>query len=180
MGRPCKFADCSGSVRARGMCHKHYLQWLRPILMARKEAGIVVPRNSRQVIIDSLPGAHVDVVKKTGLCLRTVQKWMRRIRGDGEAHIGDWRHAEKTGDFVPIYHAGPGPDVPCTLVPYDSCSKIKWARRKAKMTPEQRDDLRRKGRTNKQVKAAAKRGDYLVNALFGPRKPSTQSGEQQP
>jgi hypothetical protein len=180
MARLCKFADCGGQVRARNMCHKHYLQWLRPVLIKRKKAGIVVPRNSREIILGSLPGANVDVMKSTGLCLRTVQKWVRQLRSENLAHIGDWRHPKVTGDFVPIYHPGPGPDVPCTLVPYSHCNKLVWERRKARMTKEQRDDLRRKARTGKQVKAAAKRGDYLVNALFGPRKPSTETGEQQP
>lgn len=168
----CKREGCERHARARGMCPKHYLVWNRVMAKQREANGTRVPKCYRQLVFDALPGSVSDIMAKTTFSQRTVQKWIRSFRTAAEddplkARIIDWRRSDVSGPFIPIHGAGGGPDAVCELLAYDTNSQLTWQRRKERWTDEQRDYYRLKSRTNAQVRRAAKRGDPMVNALFG-------------
>ncbi|MDB5937508.1 MAG: hypothetical protein JWQ01_4852 [Massilia sp.] len=165
----CKRPDCDRQSRARGLCPKHYLQWNRVGAKKRAAEGTSRPKSYRSLVFAALPGAIIDIMAKTDICQRTVQMWVRTFRTEKVARVIRWRRPAVSGDFVPIYGAGSGPDAECKLKPYYANSQSAWKRRKSIATDEQRDIMRRRARTYKQLRAAAKRRDPLVAALFGVR-----------
>lgn len=165
----CKRSGCDRPLRARGLCPKHYLQWNRIGAKKRAAEGTSRPKSYRDLVFAALPGAIIDIMASTEICQRTVQMWVRTFRAEKVARIVGWRRPAICGDFVPIYGAGSAPDAVCKLKPYYANSQSAWKRRKSIATGEERDLMRLRCRTYKQVQAAGKRRDPLVAALFGVR-----------
>ena len=92
---------------------------------------------------------------------------MRVMRADGLAHIGAWKRITgKGGRFTPVFHAGHGKDVECTLHRMSNAAYSKrW--RKTHRHDEMMDRKRAKDRLRHWERKAANVGDPLVMALFG-------------
>jgi hypothetical protein len=126
----------------------------------------IIAEAQRGAIQAYLPGTRAQVVAGTGLTPPQVQHRLRLMHADGQVHIGSYVRALGTGGrFSPVFHDGPGTDVECRLKAQDD--KI-YSRRWRKV--HRNDEVMEKKRaTDRQRhwKKKAKRGDKLVNALFG-------------
>lgn len=121
----------------------------------------------RQRVADALPGTRLEIAARLpDLADSTVRRWLRIMRADNECHIKGWRRSTGTrGAFKAVYAMGPGKDA----------AKIKpegtavYSRRYRKNTKhgEAGDRRRAYGEAVYFSKKAEKRGDPLVNALFG-------------
>jgi hypothetical protein len=125
-----------------------------------------MPRNyhtAKADIIQAMPGTTGQLVEKSGWHHDTVARWVRRMRKTGECRIVDWRRPNRTGNFVPVYGAGPGADAVCTLKPLTNSEDWHLAKKRYGM-----ETLRKKERARHWA-LKARRGettDPLMAALF--------------
>jgi hypothetical protein len=68
-----------------------------------------------RTILDVLPAAYAAIEKKTGLSYPTITNRLDWMKARGMCHIGGWKRPPRNGSFQPVFHAGAGDDVPCTL-----------------------------------------------------------------
>lgn len=69
-----------------------------------------------KAILNALPGTYSKIAYRTKLTDPQVRHRIDWMRERDMCHIGGWDRAEYQGSFSPIFHAGPGEDVPCKLV----------------------------------------------------------------
>lgn len=140
-----------------------------------------VTYHTRKLIIDDMPGTIPDIAISTQMPETSVRRMTLLLWREGKCHIGAWVRSTR-GKPVAIYHAGEGKDVPCKIKKLDKVTVQARYRKKLKRTADQDDayDVRTAQQRTRYWVDKAKQGDPLVNALFGPRKTATKSGEQQP
>lgn len=134
-----------------------------------------VPRTLREAlsyyckksIVAAMPGTQRQIIERTGLPQSSVSRLMGELREAGACHILRWRRA-KLGPPMPVFIAGPGKDRPCRIEPMTSAERSARYMRKAERTGLI-DLLRAKNAAAQRAKTMRKRGDPLVNALFGRR-----------
>lgn len=166
--KPCKKPGCTRPHRARGMCAVCYSSWRTKMHKTGAAGAIIAPPRARDTVLAAMPGASVDIQRKTELCRRTVEKWLRELRAEKVVRVCAWRRNVRTGPFVPVYAKGSAPDAKCNIVPREAEENgKKWERRKKRIGVKGLEALAEKARTRKQQKTAARRGDPLVQALFG-------------
>lgn len=68
-------------------------------------------------VLAVLPATYAKIERKTKLTPGQVEYRIVLLREKGLCHIGGWERSEYQGAFNPIFHAGPGKDVPCKLKP---------------------------------------------------------------
>lgn len=106
---------------------------------------------SGERILALLPCPSRVLRKKVGIARVTLHKWLTRLRKAGQIHIGKWRRS--VGDFVPIWTAGPGPDV----------------ERPVRFTPAQITANYRKRKKKAEAKAAQERAEAVQLATANAR-----------
>lgn len=94
-------------------------------------------------------------------------RWINNLYADGEVHIGNWVIPANGGPATPVYHRGPGPDVPCTLLVPTAVERKRQHRQR------QREDgewelVKARRRVSYYMKRATVRRDPLMVGLFGP------------
>lgn len=136
-----------------------------------------MPRNyhvAKAHILQAMPGTHNELVAKSGWTYETVRRWLKVLRRDSLVHIGDWARPNGSGHFQRIYHAGPGPDVPCTLTPLTDSEK--WKLQVKRGMVDGINTIARKERARFWVRKAQRQGDPL--SAWIPRKEVPSKGEQ--
>jgi hypothetical protein len=66
-------------------------------------------------VLSAMPAGYAKIEGKTKLRRPQVEYSLEWLRARGMCFVGGWAHAEMQGSFSPIFHAGKGADVPCTL-----------------------------------------------------------------
>lgn len=66
-------------------------------------------------IVAALPATYAKIERKTKLSYGKVRYGLEVARAQGLCHIGGWSRPDEQGAYSPIFHAGKGEDVPCTL-----------------------------------------------------------------
>jgi hypothetical protein len=129
-------------------------------------------RNSGPAVLAAMPGTRAQIEAKTGLSTGAVQKRLLQLRRDDRAHIGAWERAPEGvhgSHWIPVYHAGPGPDVPCRFKARTR-KQIMAAFFKRARESGAIDTINAKKRARYWEAKAATRGDPMVAALFGRKK----------
>lgn len=83
-------------------------------------------------ILAALPAAYEKIERKTKLTAGQVRYRIDWMRARDMCHIGDWDRADQQGSFGPIFHAGKGDDVPCSLKPRTRLDNERRYRRRVK------------------------------------------------
>lgn len=132
-----------------------------------------LPRNTRdalthyykQLILASMPGCQITLRERTGLRQSTISRLVRELHDERKCHIGSWKSA-KRGRRMARYKAGPGKDAVDNFIPLSS-TEIN-ARYKAKLARSGRlEQAMERWAANSRAAKARRKGDPLVNALFG-------------
>lgn len=71
-----------------------------------------------QQILAALPGTYARIERLTLLTRAQIEHRIAWMRARDMCFVGGWRRPEFQGLFCPIFHAGKGEDVPCTLKPF--------------------------------------------------------------
>lgn len=122
--------------------------------------------NFRQFIINALPGTQTEILNRSGLCRKTVIKWVRQMRANREIHITRWLKHPRSGPDIPVYALGDQKDAPNRLKKLTK--KQICARYYAKAKADGRyDNMQAKWRKRHWEEKACREGDPLINALFG-------------
>jgi hypothetical protein len=125
------------------------------------------PVGFRQQVKGALPGTYAEIMEKAHVSHTTAKRWLKELRDAGECHIGKWKRSLDTrGHYQPVWVAGPGKDVRCTLKPMTSAQASARYRRKHR-DDEKGDRMRARDRTRHFTERARTVGDPLVRALFG-------------
>lgn len=76
----------------------------------------MAPPSRKHEVIAALPGTCPQIMKRTGVCQDSVNKWIRKLHEAGQIHITSWSWygCNKT----PRYVLGPGRDAQCRLKAY--------------------------------------------------------------
>lgn len=147
MDRICKEPGGARVVQSRGMCNTHYKNWWR-----KAEVKPSKP-NTRQLILDSMPGTYYQIAAASGFCYATVLIEVKKLREENLAHVGDIEPPQRGASgakFMRIFYAGPGDD--------------------AKVTHYMRVAHRRKtSRESHHIRKAVRLGDPLVAMLCRPQ-----------
>lgn len=124
------------------------------------------PVGYRQHVLDAMPGTRSQIASKVSMAPRTLTGLLKSLRESGACHVSGWQRSDGSGNFQPLYVAGPGENVPCKLKPY---TDAQVGHRYWKSIKKDERGERRKARDAARyyAKKAAKNGDVLVNALFG-------------
>lgn len=113
-------------------------------------------------VLAAMPGTIVSLVKKTGMSEYSVNRYANMLHADGKCHVGAWR---RSGSHpVRCWAAGPGEDA---AKPSPSAGKTysKRSRRKKKELLDR--DAAVRAESMAIINATIRRGDPLVNQLFG-------------
>lgn len=106
MSRTCNLPGCERAVSARDMCRQHYRAW-----MLRQPQLKPLNPDTRQRILDALPGMQSQIVKRSKLAPQTVQRALAKLHDDKELHVGRLKPPTKVGEkWYPVYVLGPGED----------------------------------------------------------------------
>ena len=132
------------------------------------------PQNSRrQEMLDALPAASPHIVQKTGAHRNVVSRWLARLHAEGAVHVVDWIRWK--GGPLPMYAAGPGVDVPCTIEPLPPAENYNRFKRQARADGRWAEKLARDRERAARRRDAVRKGymrDPLLGAFFGkPRLP---------
>jgi hypothetical protein len=119
-----------------------------------------------------LPGTRAQIASRTGLSREGLRKRLRILRDEKQVFIGGWERLPD-GEFgchwIPVYHAGPGPDVPCRFRRKTPEQNYAAFVRRARESGALDTIMAKKRARYWKIKAQQQR-DPLVAALFGPAK----------
>lgn len=105
----CSKPDCDGEMRSRGMCHKHYLRWLRSDVPKPKL------QTARELLLECMPGATSELIERTGLARSWAFRVIKQMHEAGEIYVSEFRHQGlKGGHYIQVWDAGPGEDAKLT------------------------------------------------------------------
>lgn len=117
-------------------------------------------RKLRAVVLAALPGTQAQIVRRTGLGVATVSRWLADLYDSDEARIKRWT---RTGaKFAGVWGRGAGEHAPCDLVAFDSTQRKDHDRQRKKSEAEQ--EAQDRARRLSEIKV---RRDPMVAALFG-------------
>jgi hypothetical protein len=124
----------------------------------------------RRLILAALPGFYDDIAAKSGVSKHTVKRHVKAMRAEPvpakrECHVARWAKPDTTGKYRPFIAAGPGKDAACKFTPMTA--KQMQDRHREKRRGTEREDIKRARDRNRHWEAKARRGDPLINALFG-------------
>lgn len=124
----------------------------------------------RLLILAAMPGFYDEIAAKCGLSQHIVERHVRKMRlvadpAQRECHVARWARPETVGKYRPFVKAGPGRDARCTFKPMTP--KQMQDRHREKRRGTEREDIKKARDRNRHWEAKARRGDPLINALFG-------------
>jgi hypothetical protein len=126
----------------------------------RKFAAIEVPK--------ALPGTNAELALRTGMYPNTIWRAVSALRKAKLCHIGGWQRVNE-GEFgvhwVPVYVAGAGRDVPCSFK--KRSREVNNENFVARAKESGHYDVICARKRARYWEKKARRGDPLVNALFG-------------
>jgi hypothetical protein len=114
-----------------------------------------------------MPGTVREIMVKSKLSRRTVQKWIAIMREAKESHITGWKRTPDKGPHHAIHGLGPGKDARCQFKPLSN--KVRWKRHAAKLTDEQWDIRRARDGARRNIKKAKAKPNPWFGALMVPR-----------
>lgn len=130
----------------------------------------------RKMISEVMPGTKKQIMTRTGIDPATVLKHVDAMHADGECHIKRWRKAPKKGHHMAVYEKGPGMDAPDTIKPLTM--EERYIRFRSK--PGRVEALRANQREYMRIRRIRlKKGDPLINALFGTPQQRKQAASTQ-
>ena len=154
-----------------------------PIIALGAPADPDTPRDMRAavtwhtngLIIKAMPASVPDIADTIGMPQTSVLRAVKALCAVGKCHIGGWKRSNR-GLPTAIYHAGPGQDVPCTIKKLTQNQKDRryLAKMKGDSSLSHAFDKRKSLSRARYWTDKAAKGDSLINALFGPRKPASQ------
>ncbi len=126
----------------------------------------------RQHILAAMPGTQSELVERTGLSVGNISRISAELHGAGKCHIIRWRRGVRGGP-VAVLAAGAGVDRVCKVENYTRAEvSARYIKRLAKRG--QLDQLRARNAANQRSVTLRKRGDPLINALFGKSRAETK------
>lgn len=92
----------------------------KPITSGTARCPTCNPRGMEQAkeILALLPAGYSNLQRKLKVECHQIDYRIRWMRKRDLCHIGGWAHPEQQGAIGPVFHAGPGMDVPCNVDPY--------------------------------------------------------------
>ncbi len=113
-------------------------------------------------VLAALPGTIQALIKKTGMSKYSVNRYVNMLYADGKIHLGPYR---RVGNWpVRYWVAGEGEDAP---KPPASPGKTYSKRSRRKKSAMQAKDEAIRAEALARIAATIRRGDPLVNQLFG-------------
>lgn len=119
----------------------------------------------RQHILAAMPGTQSQLVDRTGLSQGNISRISAELHAAGKCHIARWRRGVRGGP-VPVFASGEGIDRVCKVENYtraEVCARYKKRLEKHGLMDQHRARLA----ANQRAVTLRKRGDPLINALFG-------------
>lgn len=138
-----------------------------------RDMRAVVTYHTNGLILNAMPARVPDIALAVDLPQTSVLRAVKVLHAAGNCHIGAWKRSDR-GSPAAIYRAGPGVDVVCRLKNFTQHEKDRRHQRKMRTDPALSDAYDKRAsqdRSRYWIDKAAK-GDPLVLALFGARKPS--------
>lgn len=68
-------------------------------------------------LLGLMPAGYAVLARKMRLTVPTIEYRLELLRAREKCYIGGWERADAQGAFGPVFHAGKGEDMPCTLKP---------------------------------------------------------------
>lgn len=146
--RTCHHQDCTGEVRGRGMCAKHYTAW------CRANPDIRVHLLTAKAVKEVMPATQAEIIEKTGYQSETVKRMLKKLRAAGEVFIADHQPPSTLGTkFMPVFDLR------------------EHGEEDAKVTQRMRDEQRRKtwrdGFWRRKAIAATKSNGWAASLMAG-------------
>lgn len=66
------------------------------------------PVGYRQHVLDAMPGTRSQIASKVSMAPRTLTGLLKSLRESGACHVSGWQRSDGSGNFQPLYVAGPG------------------------------------------------------------------------
>ncbi len=119
----------------------------------------------RKELLAAMPGTQVELIARTGSTQGSMPRLIAELHGATLYHISGWK---KGGGRAPtaIYSAGAGKDRVCGLVPLTK-SQVNQRYKKRLAKRGLLDEYRARQAETQRAVTLRKRGDPLINALFG-------------
>lgn len=119
----------------------------------------------RKELLASMPGTQVELIARTGSTPGSMPRLIAELHEAGLCHISSWK---KGGGRAPtaIYSAGVGKDRVCGLTPLTK-SQVNQRYKKRLAKRGLLDEYRARQAEAQRAVTLRKRGDPLINALFG-------------
>lgn len=120
-----------------------------------------------RVILKAMPGGQDDIARKTGIPQSSVSTHLTAMHKARMCHIKDWKPGEKgKGKFVAVWKRGKGLDAPCTLRALTAAEHHQNRIRRVVEAGKMEEFRHRRQDAQKRLRLR-RRGDPLINALFG-------------
>ncbi len=129
---------------------------------------------SRKLLLEHMPGSQAQLVERTGHSQGGTSRMLAELHAAGKCHIIRWRRA-KRGTAYPVYAAGPGKDSVCNIRPMTSAERSARYLKKLDRLGLL-EQLRKRNAADQRAVTLRKRGDPLINALFGKGRAATKEG----
>lgn len=123
------------------------------------------PVGYRPNVLAAMPGTRAEIMEKVCIAPRTLTGILSKALAEDACYVWGWRRSNGSGNFQPIYVAGPGVSVPCTLKKWTDAQigRRYWK----KIKQDERGDVRKaKDAAKYYAKKAAKKPAGVFNALF--------------
>ena len=117
------------------------------------------------VVLGAMPAIQSDLRAKTGLSQSSVCVAIQQLRQEGRCHIAKWRKAG-TGAPVAVMAVGNRKDAVCRIKNFTREEIFDRYLKKLKKDGRL-EDYRRRAASRQAIRALRKKGDGMVNALFG-------------
>lgn len=119
----------------------------------------------RKALLKAMPGTQMELLERIGSTRGSMPRLIAELHQAGRCYISSWKKGA-AGAPAAVYSAGLGKDRKCNLVPLTVTQK----NRRYKKRLEKRgllDAYRARNAAQQRAVTLHKRGDPLINALFG-------------
>ena len=130
---------------------------------------------ARREILAAMPATMVELIERTSASSCSMSRILRQLHGERRCHIGGWKKGG-SGIPTPVYYAGDGTDHNCGLKRLTKAQANKRYKKNLIRRGLYADYLQRNA-AQQRAATLRKRGDPLVNALFGKRTADAARGD---